>query len=429
MPFYTTEQLGPTQSLTPDGFLLCERVPIARTGTQLYGPGEVPVEAGSDGIIRIIRDESEVFRPETIASFEGKPVTLDHPALFVGPETWKELTVGVVQNVRRGDGFDSDLLLADLLITDAAAIKLVRAEPDDDKPGQFKRPLREVSCGYDANYVQESPGVGYQRDIIGNHVALVERGRAGSRCSIQDKEPENMTTPTKDNKPSLIQRLMARVFTMDEAQLEQLVNDSDESDEDKEKKATQDSIAALTASVATLAKTVDALVKGKTADGKTGDDDEELDENGNPKGKAKDADSDLTDPEAAAKLDESGVYTGDSLKDIVSRAEILAPGFSMPTTDSVKSDAVVTLQRNVLAEAMKTTDGQKVVAPFLAGRDLAKMTADALSAVFVAASELARQTNNARGAQFGRGNTTDHRAVANRVVAMNEAAQKFWTRS
>jgi hypothetical protein len=411
--------------------LLCERVPIARTGTQFYGPGEVPIESGADGIIRVVRDEAEVFRPETIASFEGKPVTLDHPSLFVTPETWRELTVGVVQNVRRGDGFDADLLLADLLITDAAAIKLVRAEPDPEKPGSFIRPLRQVSCGYDANYVQESPGVGYQRDIIGNHVALVDRGRAGARCAIQDKEPEIMTTKTKD-KASLLQKLLGRFAAMDADELEAAVQDAEESDEEKAARETKDSIAKLTATVDSLTALVTKLAKTRDADGDDKDaktDDDELDENGNPKAKTDDDGGDLTDPKPAGKVDESGVYTGDSLKDVISRAEILAPGVKVPTGDSIKSDVVVTLQRTALVEAMKTTDGAKVVAPFLAGRDLAKMTADAVSAAFVGASELARQTNNARGANFGRTGTTDHRAVANRVAEMNASASAFWKRT
>jgi hypothetical protein len=64
-----------------------------------------------------------------------------------------------------------------LLITTEKGIELVKAG------------LREVSCGYDAQYEQIEKGKGRQRDIIGNHVALVTKGRAGSRCTIQDNKP------------------------------------------------------------------------------------------------------------------------------------------------------------------------------------------------------------------------------------------------
>ena len=45
---------------------------------------------------------------------------------------------------------------------------------------------RELSAGYDAEYETISPGVGRQHQIVGNHVALVDRGRCGVRCAIGD---------------------------------------------------------------------------------------------------------------------------------------------------------------------------------------------------------------------------------------------------
>ena len=104
MRFYTVQKLGPKRSLTPEGFLLCEEVPVARTGEMLYGPGEVPVEPGPDGLIRISRTPEEVFRAETMASCMGKDATLDHPDDFVQPSNYAALTQGVMLNPRRGTG-------------------------------------------------------------------------------------------------------------------------------------------------------------------------------------------------------------------------------------------------------------------------------------------------------------------------------------
>lgn len=174
MRFYTVEQLSPKISETPEGFLLCESVPVARTGEMTYKAGEVPVK-DKGGVVTIKRTEDVVFDDVTIRSFEGKPVTLDHPDDFVTPENWTELAHGTVQNVRRGTGEQDDLLLADLLITTAKAIELVKSG------------LREVSCGYDADYAELEEGLGEQKNIIGNHIALVDKGRAGSRCAIGDK--------------------------------------------------------------------------------------------------------------------------------------------------------------------------------------------------------------------------------------------------
>ena len=110
---------------TPEGYLVCVGVSIARTGEMIYGQGETPLEVGADGKAIVQRNSEEVFRPETIASFEGKPVTITHPPDFVEPKNWAELTKGILQNIRRGTGIAENDLVADLLITDKEAISLV----------------------------------------------------------------------------------------------------------------------------------------------------------------------------------------------------------------------------------------------------------------------------------------------------------------
>ena len=174
--FYTEEKLSTHMEKTPEGFLVCYDVPITRIGTFEYKSSEVPIES-STGMVEIQRDEDEVFSPISITSFIGKPVTINHPSEFVTPDNWNELAHGHAQNVRRGEGEQSDLLLADLLITTSKAIELVDSG------------LREVSCGYDAEYEELGNGKGRQTGIVGNHIALVLRGRAGGRCAIQDGKP------------------------------------------------------------------------------------------------------------------------------------------------------------------------------------------------------------------------------------------------
>ncbi len=88
--FHLEERLGENQGLTPEGFLLCENVPIARTGLMMYGAGEIHVNGefldGDDkGLIRVTRHEDDVFHPRTLSSFEGKSVTDDHPPEGVDP--------------------------------------------------------------------------------------------------------------------------------------------------------------------------------------------------------------------------------------------------------------------------------------------------------------------------------------------------------
>jgi len=180
--YYATDA-GGTWQITPEGFLLIQNIPIARTGTQLYADGEIPVQSGPDRIIRIHRTEDEVFRPETIASANGKPVVIEHPnnGEPVTPDNWNEKAVGIVMRPRRGDGRteDNQKMYADLMITNGAAVKAL-----EDKHRKGIR--QEVSAGYNAEYSQDAPGVGRQRNIVINHVALVDRGRCGPQCSIGD---------------------------------------------------------------------------------------------------------------------------------------------------------------------------------------------------------------------------------------------------
>lgn len=395
---FTTGLIGSTRETTPEGYLLCRDVPVARIGTLMYGEGEVPVSADNTGLILIQRGEDVLFNPKTIASFEGKPVTDDHPDDWVTPENWKELSKGFGKDVRRGDGHLSDFLVADLLITDKKTIQAVM----DGKV--------EISLGYDADYIEISKGKGMQSNIMGNHFALVEKGRCGSRCSIGDSF---MSTKTKKKKVSIGDRIRNLVKTKDADEAEKIAKavedeapDIQTEDEDPEDESgTQTGDAAFQAEMRNFMKTMDsrlvALEKKKTKDSddpekKTEDEEEETETTDN---------GDLTTPNPAEKLDESGTqtYTGDSLKEVISRAEILSPGYRMPTFDSVNNGkAVLNAKRSVLKKAHATEDGQKAISPFVgANPDFDKLPAHTIDAAFAGASELIKQQNNMKGVRSG----------------------------
>ena len=199
MQYYGTRLSDNISKREPEGYLLCLNVPVARTGVQEYLPEElglteypVParetpsgvilskaegrVEGSHSGLVPVCRPPEEVFAPETIASFEGMPVTNDHPPDGVDAENIRRLQAGHAHNVHRGTGAESDLLLADLIITDPCLIDAVLAGK------------REISCGYTYDLCEEN-GRYLQRKIRGNHIAVVDAGRAGSRVSIRDRKP------------------------------------------------------------------------------------------------------------------------------------------------------------------------------------------------------------------------------------------------
>lgn len=173
---YYGSQISPNQLETSEGYLICRSVPIARTGTQDYAAREISryvgeLEGDPDRLIPVQRRPEDVFAPEAIASFEGKPVTDDHPPEYVLAENFGSYARGHLQNVRRA----GDNLVGDIYITDAKLVNDVK-----------QRIKREISCGYYCDLVPDGAGGYYQTNIRGNHVAVVLRGRAGHDVAIHD---------------------------------------------------------------------------------------------------------------------------------------------------------------------------------------------------------------------------------------------------
>ena len=245
-------RFSPHMTRTPEGFLVCHSVPICRTGMQEYLPQELGV-ADAGGALKVYREENEVFKDAAIASFEGKPVTDDHPPVGVDASNYASYTKGTVQNVRRGSGADEDKLICDLVVYDAALI----AKIDAGK--------REISCGYECKYMERDDGAYCQKDIIGNHVAVVDEGRAGHEVSIRDAKakPEGGKQMAKK---SILHRMFA-AFAKDAEtdEVREAARAVDEAEGSKEPevpaeekaadyKAVMDAVEALNAKVDALAK-------------------------------------------------------------------------------------------------------------------------------------------------------------------------------
>ena len=170
---YYGDRISPNMAETPEGFLICKNVPIARTGFQHYLSSEI-YDDGNNDVINVYRAPSEVFSIQTLSSFEGKPVTNGHPDVDVTPQNYRIYAKGHVQHVRAGKGDDADKIIADLYITDPALITEIR------------NGKREVSAGYYAEDSEDEHGRVCQHNIRGNHVAVVDEGRAGHTVAIRD---------------------------------------------------------------------------------------------------------------------------------------------------------------------------------------------------------------------------------------------------
>jgi len=211
--------------------------------------------------------------------------------------------------------------------------------------------------------------------------------------------------------------------------------DADETEEEKEareakeaKKETGDSLAKLTATVDSLVKVVGRLVK----DAKAKDDDEEKkkleseDDDDGDEDKDETTDTVLEAEEANSnKAAVGNVLSGDSMKAVIARAEILAPGIAIPTGDAAKAkDAAAKVQHKALETAYATESGKAAIEPFLAGREIKALTGDALASVFTGAAELMRAQNNDRGAR--KTSATRDFGPTSEVSAINARNRDFW---
>lgn len=179
--FYGT-RLSDNMAKTPEGYLICYDVHIARIGKQDYLGSELGVD---DDVVAVDRPANEVFNPATVASFEGKPFTNDHPYELLDVNNTPIYEKGHVQNVRISD--DRVYLDADIMVKDAQTIQ------------EIENGKRELSAGYNCDCLQDENGNWYQANIIGNHVALVDKGRAGEQVRINDAEWNEADHPCAKN--------------------------------------------------------------------------------------------------------------------------------------------------------------------------------------------------------------------------------------
>ena len=212
-----------TRSFTKEGYLRCVNVRLAKAPqVRQYYAYEFPSLEGysADQIINIYTPAEELFKPETIASFNGVDATDYHPPKNeINASNWKDYHIGYCENVRQ----EGDYLVGDLLIKDKISIDLIQSNE-----------RIEMSLGYGAMLVVEQgtapDGTPYQAKFInfnGDHIALVKYGRCGGDCRIGDEKqnPKGKTMEVSvngirfdigDNKP------LADALKQQQEQLENL---------------------------------------------------------------------------------------------------------------------------------------------------------------------------------------------------------------
>lgn len=143
---------------TDEGFIIDKPI-IGRTGILRY--------QNADGSERIeYRPPEEAFNADSLASIKGKPITLGHVAMVNNKNS---KSIPILGTVISGGEQDGDNIRADITLYN------------------LDTPHRELSCGYTLD-LDETPGItpdgkhydAIQRNIRYNHLAVVQKGRAGN---------------------------------------------------------------------------------------------------------------------------------------------------------------------------------------------------------------------------------------------------------
>lgn len=177
-----------------DGSLIVVGCPIARTGWQKYAVKDLPQElarklgvdiSNPEASIDLYRPANEVFDPEFLSSLNGCTITDGHPpnGEFVDPKNFNKYSMGHIQNVRKGTEPMEDgewPIIADLHISAEPLIGKVR-----------NKIAREISLGYDFSIKRDGDKI-CQCNMLGNHNAVVPKGRAGDLIRIEDAMPEDL---------------------------------------------------------------------------------------------------------------------------------------------------------------------------------------------------------------------------------------------
>ena len=164
--------------------------PLSKTGIFQYSGGSISPECEQDKIYNVYRPAEELSTEECINSFKLLPWIDNHVMLGSEDEGLTPAESKGIQGVIGEDVyFDGEYLKGNIKVFSEAMSSLIA------------NGKKELSCGYRCRY-EYAPGtydgVAYdyvQREIRGNHLALVENGRMGPDVAVLDH-----FTFTVDNK-------------------------------------------------------------------------------------------------------------------------------------------------------------------------------------------------------------------------------------
>lgn len=249
---YDTAAIGKFETDAQNGFLTIRDVPIAKIGVFPYklADGSVRMEA---------KLPQELLSDSTVESANNKPVTDDHPPEMVTIDNTKKYMSGITSNNAHVKG---NTLRVDMVISDKDLINDISSGKEELSIG-FRTEVKNIAGDFEGEHYDSQ-----QTNIQINHIAVVDRGRAGhsirltgdsASMLIQDKR-------TETKMDTEIVRLDGREITVNSKDAS-FVKETDRKIY-KQDAAENDEIAKLKATIADLKKQLAAAKSGKDDNGK-----------------------------------------------------------------------------------------------------------------------------------------------------------------
>lgn len=241
-----TDNLTITDSqrkITDEGYLLVPSKIGKANNVQDYLASELGLtDRNPLDVVKVYRPPSEVFKADSMSSFNLVPVTNDHPKDLVNADTFKKVSCGIVTDIKA----DGNYLTAQLHVKDKKAIEAIKSGKVELSNG--------YTCDLDMTPGTTKDGIKYdcsQTNIKGNHVAIVAQGRAGADCKISDSimnkfnnniRDLNMTTKVNINDVDFdCSETLRQAILADKAKMEKEYKDMEEK-KDMEKKELEDNL-------------------------------------------------------------------------------------------------------------------------------------------------------------------------------------------
>ena len=162
-----------------NGYMTIEGNPISKEGVFDYLGSQIPGYPGNpNDIVKVYRPGEELARPETIESFKLMPFIDEHN--WIGTEGIDAAELPLTGTTGENVYYEAPYLRANLRVFSKKLLDAFNAGKVQLSPGYL----------YDYEYAPgQWNGIAYsyvQRNLRGNHLALVQTGRTGADVAVMD---------------------------------------------------------------------------------------------------------------------------------------------------------------------------------------------------------------------------------------------------